>query len=336
MACGKISVIVPIYNVESYLSDCLESIIAQTYTDLEIILVDDGSPDRCGRICEEFAEKDERITVLHKENGGVSSARNAGIDIAGGEYIAFVDSDDTLRPDMYRTLYELIVSAGADLAVCNNTITTREGKRVQQDYKAFEGRVFSGREAVGLCFKRKISVTPWDKLYRRELFSKLRFPQKRVFEDYILAPELYRSRKTVVFTDRPLYNYIIRPGSTIWKTRREDNVELKRAERQARFERFNKYIDEYPEYGRALYLGVLDIIRDNVKTYLRNKERSGELRQLLRENLAFLKEKQYVISEKCSPTFTERFRTALLYKDSRICYWLFLVMNKIDILLGRT
>ena len=113
-----ISVIVPVYKVEKYLNQCIESVLAQTYQNLEIILVDDGSPDRSGEICEEYAKKDTRIRVLHKSNGGLSTARNTGLQIISGAYIAFLDSDDYLAPDMYETLYRELIENDADIAVC--------------------------------------------------------------------------------------------------------------------------------------------------------------------------------------------------------------------------
>lgn len=332
---GKISVIVPIYMAQEYLPACIDSILAQTYTELEVILVDDGSPDRCGQICDEYAERDKRIRVIHKENNGVSSARNAGLDAAVGEYIAFVDSDDTILPDMYRTLYDMAVNFNADIVLCNNTITSSKGKYVQRDYSHYEGKIFSGYDMVSMCFDMKLSITAWGKLYRSELFSELRFPVGRLFEDYMLAPEVYRSRKTAVITNRPLYNYIIRPGGIMWKTRRDD-IHFKKAEQQARFERFNKYIDVYPECGRALYLGVLDIIRDNVKAYLKSGNSSAQMKKLLEDSLLFLSNNKEIIKEKCNPTLTERFRMSVLGADNRIGLWMFLVLNKIDILLKRT
>ena len=113
-----ISVIIPVYKVELYLRECIDSVLAQTYQNLEVILVDDGSPDQCGSICEQYAEKDNRVCVIHKENGGLSDARNAGIDVAKGEYIGFVDSDDWVAPDMYECLYKASVEYNAEFVVC--------------------------------------------------------------------------------------------------------------------------------------------------------------------------------------------------------------------------
>lgn len=127
-----ISVIVPVYKVEQYLEKCVNSITAQTYSNLEIILVDDGSPDKCGDICDSLAEKDKRIKVIHKMNGGLSSARNAGIDIATGQYIGFVDSDDFIEPEMYEKLLKLIKQEGTKLAVCAVNYVYEDGKKNEE------------------------------------------------------------------------------------------------------------------------------------------------------------------------------------------------------------
>ena len=123
-----ISVIVPVYQVEQYLDRCVSSILEQTYDHLEVILIDDGSPDSCPRLCDEWAEKDPRVRVIHQENGGVSSARNAGLDAATGDYIAFVDSDDAIRPNYFETLYALLTEHQAELSICKMLVVDEEGK----------------------------------------------------------------------------------------------------------------------------------------------------------------------------------------------------------------
>ena len=126
----KISVIIPLYKVEKYIRGCIDSVISQTYRNLEIILVDDGSPDACGKICDEYAEKDSRIKVVHRKNGGLSAARNTGINFATGKYIAFVDGDDHIHPDMYSQLHFSILQSGADIAICNFLYVDESGKKI--------------------------------------------------------------------------------------------------------------------------------------------------------------------------------------------------------------
>lgn len=138
----KISIIVPVYKAEPYLKKCIDSILNQTFKDFELILVDDGSPDRCGEICDEYALKDSRIKIIHKENGGQSSARNVGLDIAQGEYIGFVDSDDWIEPDMYKKLFKVLKNDNVDMAICNiNSIKDkklRDRKKEKRKYIKFK------------------------------------------------------------------------------------------------------------------------------------------------------------------------------------------------------
>lgn len=207
-----ISIIIPIYKVERYLRRCLDSIINQTYPHLEIILVDDGSPDRCPQICDEYAAKDKRIIVLHKENGGLSDARNAGLDICKGDYISFVDSDDWVETDYVRTLFELLNKNNADISIINFKKTTSDTpnpyvrpksryiKKIEiLDSEKSASKLFSSDETI--------FVIACCKLYKKHLFSEIRFPKGKKNEDeYIAYKLLYTSKKTV-FQDIPLYNY---------------------------------------------------------------------------------------------------------------------------------
>ncbi|EME3187758.1 glycosyltransferase, partial [Enterococcus faecalis] len=165
----KISIIVPVYNVEKYLEKCVRSILAQTFTDFELILVDDGSPDSSGAMCDQFAEQDQRVKVIHKENGGLSDARNAGIEIATGEYLGFVDSDDYIADDMYELLYTNIVKEDADLSICG-IYDVYEGK--EPIVKSLIQGTFSREEALLLILQGNIiSVHAVNKLYKRKLFA---------------------------------------------------------------------------------------------------------------------------------------------------------------------
>lgn len=209
-----ISVIVPVYKVEQYLPRCVDSLLHQTYENLEIILVDDGSPDRCGEICEEYARKDPRIRVIHKENGGLSSARNAGIDVARGEYLGFVDSDDWVEPEAYALMAEMAVEEKLPM-VC--------GGRYDVSSKITEKKiglcpqlreVISGEELASRIFRwEHVDSAAGDKLYHRSLFAQIRYPFGRICED---VPTTYRLALTagrVGMLDKPLYNYYHRPGS---------------------------------------------------------------------------------------------------------------------------
>ncbi len=207
-----ISVIVPVYNVEKYLGKCIESIMAQTYQNLEIILVDDGSADKSGEICDEYARRDLRIRVIHNENGGVSVARNTGIRQAAGEYIGLVDSDDYIDPDMYQTLYDLILKHDAQISMCD-VYEVYEGSDPLQreDIRDFcvdsEGAVKIVVDGLVNC---AYSV---NKLYKKELFDGLEFPQGKIFEDARIMPYLLSKAERIALTTARKYYYYHRENS---------------------------------------------------------------------------------------------------------------------------
>lgn len=209
-----ISVIVPVYKVEAYLRKCVASLVNQTYENLEIILVDDGSPDDCGAICDELAAQDSRIRVLHKENGGLSSARNAGLDIAQGEYIGFVDSDDWLEPEAYQRLMDMTLSENVKL-VCGGRYDCSSWDDTRQVGLCPEKReVISGEELAKRIFLwDNVDSAAWDKLYHRSLFQNIRYPLGVVSEDVPTTYRIALEAGRVGMLDKPIYNYFHRPGS---------------------------------------------------------------------------------------------------------------------------
>ena len=210
-----ISVIVPVYNVERYIRQCVESILEQTYADLEIILVDDGSTDGSGSICDEYKLKDNRVVVIHKCNGGLSEARNAGLDIARGEYIGFVDSDDYIEPDMYEVLYKNCERYAADLAAARFVKFNTQGEVRKNFTENIE--VFSREEMLRLFIvgdrRYEITMSVWDRLYKRELISDLRFPVGKCYEDIVFSTKVIEKSKINVYIDRALYHYRLREDS---------------------------------------------------------------------------------------------------------------------------
>lgn len=209
-----ISVIVPVYKVEAYLRKCVDSIVNQTYKNLEIILVDDGSPDSCGSICDKFATKDPRIRVLHKENDGLSSARNAGLDIAQGEYIGFVDSDDWLEPETYQWLLDMALSENVKL-VCGGRYDCSSWNDTRQvGLCPKEREVITGEELVRRIFLwDNVDSAAWDKLYHRSLLLDIRYPLGVVSEDVPITYRIALEAGRVGMLDKPIYNYFHRPGS---------------------------------------------------------------------------------------------------------------------------
>jgi glycosyltransferase involved in cell wall biosynthesis len=197
-----ISVIVPIYNVEIYLEKCLNSIINQTYKNLEIILIDDGSPDNCGKICDEYAKKDKRIKVIHKPNGGLSDARNTGLDIAKGEYIAFVDSDDYIAEEMCEELLDIAQKEEADIVVCGVYDVRKEGITV------FDRNLnVSDKDTILYqIFTDYYPSYSWNKFFKAHLFSEIRFPHIK-FEDLFIMPTLILAAQKISFTPKAYYYY---------------------------------------------------------------------------------------------------------------------------------
>lgn len=176
-----ISIIVPVYNVKDYLEKCLQSICVQTYKNLEIILIDDGSSDGSGELCDLFAQRDGRIKVIHQTNAGQSAARNRGLAVAQGEFLGFVDSDDWIEPDMYEFLYHLLKANGADISICSHYIETAVKTRVKHSSGQFSS--FSREEAIRtLVEDKRIRNYMWDKLYKRQLFAGIYFPVNRVLK----------------------------------------------------------------------------------------------------------------------------------------------------------
>lgn len=237
MTTPLISVIVPVYQVEEYLERCVKSILSQTYKNLEVILVDDGSPDQCPAICDACAEKDVRVKVLHQENKGLSGARNAGIDAASGEYLAFVDSDDYVSPHFIEELYQLLQDTGCAIGQCRFSYVKGDGLVEEGDsaFCIYRGESLMeqlyGPEEKATCF-----VVAWNKLYRAELFKEtgIRYPEGRIHEDEAITYRLFHEAKKLAFLDRALYGYYTENGGSItsvfsakrlqWLTAHEERI----------------------------------------------------------------------------------------------------------------
>lgn len=210
-----VSVIVPIYKVEQYLTHCVNTIVNQSYSNLEIILVDDGSPDNCGKMCDEFASQDSRIKVIHKQNGGLSDARNAGIDVATGDYITFVDSDDYVMPNMIESLMKVIVNANADIVQCNYIRSKNDfiGEPQHESSQSDKFTVYFEDKMSAYLKDNKINTVVWGKIYKRSLFNEIRFPVGRLHEDVFTTYKLIHEARSVAVTDYVGYVYRITENS---------------------------------------------------------------------------------------------------------------------------
>lgn len=240
-----VSVIVPIYGVEEYLEKCINSIINQTYKNLEIILVDDGSPDRCPEICDEYAIKDSRIKVIHKKNGGLSDARNAGLDVAKGDYFVFVDSDDWIESTMIEHLLNTCKKFNVNLAACGRYVT--DGVDIKG--VAFKGAeiVYSTEEALNEILSGKsLDVAAWDKIYARNLFEEIRFPVGENNEDIAVFYKLVDLAGRVAHTGTTEYFYRSRPGSI---TKLKYSIQARKI--------IEKNLDSIEDYLGKKYLGCM-------------------------------------------------------------------------------
>ena len=210
----KLSVIVPVYNVEEYLEKCLNSILSQSFTDYELILVNDGSTDASKKICLNFANLDSRIVYLEKENGGLSSARNMGLTYAKGEYISFIDSDDWIEPEMFLGMISDLTLNDADIVICGHYVRSMEGLIIEKENKFFETKIYNGLKAAELVvMDNEIQSFAWNKIYKKKLFNEIKFPVGRLYEDIAVAHEILFNARKVILSEKFYYNYLRREGS---------------------------------------------------------------------------------------------------------------------------
>lgn len=222
-----VSVIIPVYRVELYLAKCIDSVLGQTYHNLEIILIDDGSPDRCPYICDEYAKRDSRISVIHKENGGLSSARNAGLDIAKGKYITFVDSDDYIHPQMIERLLNIIIQSGAQIALGKvQCVFPDEKEQIVPYYNDEKYIMYQAQSAIKASYHDMCFTTAWGKLYERALFKGIQYPIGMLNEDEAVTYRLYWKCNEVAVTMDILYFYFQRDGSIMGSRQQINNIAL--------------------------------------------------------------------------------------------------------------
>ncbi len=221
----KISVVVPVYNVEKYLARCVDSILAQTFTDTEIILVDDGSTDNSGILCDQYALKDPRIKVIHKENGGLSDARNGGQAVASGDYISFIDSDDFIEPEMLQVLYDLAEESGADFSACGLRDCYENGGIGHEG--SDETFLCNGVEGLKLVLEGDhFPISVCTKLLRRSFCEDLHFTKGRTYEDALYTPDLFLKATKIAVTKRCYYNYWHRADSITTKPYSERSMDV--------------------------------------------------------------------------------------------------------------
>jgi glycosyltransferase involved in cell wall biosynthesis len=280
--------------VEKYLDKCVQSILNQTFKDFELILIDDGSPDSCGKMCDEWKKKDNRIKVIHKKNGGLSDARNAGIDIAIGDYIGFVDSDDYIKEDMFEVLVNNLEKNNADISICGYVDVYADGFRNESlDRKVY---VWNQEEAIKqILLGKLLSVHAWTKLYKRTLFSDVRYPVGKISEDAYVIMNIMEQVKTAVFTPYSAYYYIHREGSINTGAYRE--VDKTRVEAH---EKNYKYISNRFPVLKALaydrYIGAISFVAHKMAFSCISERKNSDCKKMfaiLRKNIFNIYKSEY-------------------------------------------
>ena len=275
---AEVSIIVPVYKVENYLRQCVDSILAQTFTDFELILVDDGSKDRSGQICDEYAEMDERVTVIHKENSGPSDTRNRGIEQAAGNYFMFVDSDDYIAPTMVECLYQSILKENADIAACNFLYSFEDDRN--QDFSTnIQWEVVSGAE---IFYNRKNDrscgywTVVWNKLYKSKVFGKLRFRAGKYYEDEFWANDIYQMDIKMVTIPECLYYYRQHGNNSMKTTNSKKNLDIL----EALQERIGVYLMDQTHSAKAYRVLIYSLeYLEKSKRMITNREEKAKYLQ---------------------------------------------------------
>ncbi len=275
---GKISIIIPVFKVEKYLQECLDSLLNQTYKNLEIILVDDASPDSCPQICDAFAERDKRIAVIHKKNGGAASARNVGLDCASGEFIAFVDSDDYVDEDYISRLLCLMKEENADISVCSFSNVYRN--RIERMENA-EG-IYTAQDYLRLFLQDWKCGLIWNKLFKADLLKDVRFAEGHIIDDEFFTYKAVMSAERIVVKNNNLYYYRQRKSGVMNQGRKKKMFQDRMEYMAERFEAVTNY---FPE----LYTEYLDNLTDNL---IRFKTEAGVYADIC--NSATVLQKKYL------------------------------------------
>lgn len=266
-----ISVIVPVYNVEKYLRKCLDSIINQTYKNLEIILINDGSTDLCPQICDEYSAKDTRIKIIHQKNKGISATRNVGIELARGGYLAFIDSDDYVKKDFIECLYKRIVQDKSDFVMCNfetvdeNANKLNEYKKIREDEKSLLTfsdfwQSFEKHQAV--------NIVVWNKLYKKEIFSDIRFLEGHKHEDVFVMPFIMDKVNSISLEKKVLYNYLRRSDSITGNNTKSKNFN---ADEFAANAALAKHFFKHKLFNLATKK-IINIVTDSTKNYKKSQK----------------------------------------------------------------
>lgn len=320
----KISVIVPVYKVEPYLQKCLDSIVNQTYRDLEIILVDDGSPDHCGQICDEYAARDQRIRVLHQKNQGLSAARNAGIEQSSGGHIGFIDSDDWIEPDFFECLFRCLIRTKADIVQC--TISVEQGGHLQRIGYEQDFRMNREDALKELLIESRTTNNVCNKLFQRRLFETIRFPQGRVYEDIAVMYRLFESSDGIAVCAGTQYHYILRNKGIVVASRFANRMDYWTAAK----ERYEYLLPRYPQFQELLTVAITGAIMEIWSAAWR--ERNALDQEKMRELAAFAKAHYRTALRLGNHGFTGKLRICLTPYPRTSAYFLADLLRRISLL----
>lgn len=317
----KISIIAPVYQVEKYIGQCIESVINQTFKNFELILIDDGSKDKSGNICDEYAKRDKRIHVVHTENKGAASARNRGLDLATGKYIAFVDGDDYLAENMLDKLYKVITQENCDVVVCD-FLNLHANPDKDFSLQLSDSKV-SGREILSHLKNQKnygVWTIVWNKLYKKEILKDLRFPEGKYFEDEIFSDQLYLRCNEVQVISDVLYYHRVLETSTMNTQKIRNYLDLIDAFQL----RINLYLENRlpdDEVYKVLIYMLEPYTKCAKADFMGNdKEKLKQAKRFIRKSSRILIKKRLSFIKKCSliliaffPVFT--YQIAILFRD---------------------
>lgn len=324
-----VSIIVPVYNVSAYLRKCVESLVNQTYKRIEIILVDDGSTDNSGFLCDEWKKTDSRIVVIHKENGGLSDARNAGIDICHGDYILFVDSDDSIPVYTCELLLETKNKYDSDIVISSTFLEYEDGRIVDEDKVYHEPVTVSGIEAIKNVFAGK-GYSAWGKLYKRKLFQEQRFPKGRIDEDFATAYKIFFLADRVTYIPDNLYYYLKRSGSIMKSPFCANKMDfIVNAEEAVEYARCMMCDSEMIERAEAFLCNRIDMVIHLILFDANSENFHKELAQLVQQLRVHWKtvffsrhidnrDRAVMISEMLNPNIYRFFKTIKAQKGNRL------------------
>lgn len=307
-----ISIIVPVYNVEVYLRRCVDSLLCQTYSNLEIILVDDGSTDNSGSICDEYSYIDKRIRVIHKENGGLSSARNAGLEIANGEYIGFLDSDDWARPEMFEFLLHIITEENSEIAQCGLTLFC-EGQKISEyeirdvikETTVHLSYIEAYNQLYGINVNKGINFLTWNKLYKRSLFDFIRFSEGKNNEDIIMTSKILTLCSKISISNTPMVYYMQRKNS-IMGEQKNNKFKMLSSHCYAYLDVYDYYVENHIEQKS----GIINYIKGTACSLIRlmfaDKSHRKDIKNVLLDVRA-----RKIESEECISIWNKIFFTVL-------------------------